>query len=413
MKKDIEITVQKFEILCLVNDESRRAMGMLDGVMSCRQVARLFGCSPSTITRLLNHTEKLVPWTTVHAQDVNEWRLLIRIGTLYFSISVTGFSQHQKRLQRHLAGTSQELAATRQLYESDLRDHRPAMVTLLTPERRQNRLVWSRRHARWTQRNWNQVMFSHEARFCLSKPDGCERVWRRRGERYAECCVHQYNHWGGSSVMVWAGISFNHKSPLVVINGNITAKRYISDVLDPVMVPFLNTNLDITVIQQDNTRPHTARITRENMQQENVEVLPWPAYSPDLSPIEHLWDQLSCRLANRNPKPWKQATVGGCIAGREGQYTAGMYVMCSKHTVAISHTESCGTSTFGTTIMWLPYMTHIVHIHCYSSWNVLSGTKCIHEYNFIQKYFITVKWWKNMLVLVFLLVVSVYLLLSY
>ena len=103
--------------------------------------------------------------------------------------------------------------------------------------------------------------------------------------------------------MVSAGISFNHKSPLVVINGNITARRYIDDVLDPVMVPFLNTYPDITVSQQDNARPHTARVTREYMQHENVEVLPWPAYSPDLSPIEHMWDQLGRRLANRNPKP--------------------------------------------------------------------------------------------------------------
>ena len=108
---------------------------------------------------------------------------------------------------------------------------------------------------------------------------------------------------GGASVMVWARISFNHKSPLVVINGNITARRYINGVLDPVMVPFLNTNPDITVFQQDNARPHTAHITRQYMQQENVEVLLWPSYSPDVSRIEHLWDQLGHHLANRNPKP--------------------------------------------------------------------------------------------------------------
>ena len=53
MKKDIEISVQKFEMPRLGNDERRRAMGMLDGGMSCRQVARHFGCSPSTITKLL------------------------------------------------------------------------------------------------------------------------------------------------------------------------------------------------------------------------------------------------------------------------------------------------------------------------------------------------------------------------
>ena len=53
MKKDIEISVQKFEMPRLGNDERHCAMGMLDGGMSCRQVARNFGCSPSTITRLL------------------------------------------------------------------------------------------------------------------------------------------------------------------------------------------------------------------------------------------------------------------------------------------------------------------------------------------------------------------------
>ena len=100
---------------------------------------------------------------------------------------------------------------------------------------------------------------------------------------------------------MWAGISSNHKLPLVVINGNITARRHIDYALDPVMVPFLNTNSDITIFQHDNARPHIARITRDYLQQEN-EVLPWPAYSPDLSPIEHLWDHLGRRLANRNPK---------------------------------------------------------------------------------------------------------------
>ena len=53
MKRDIEISVQKFEMPRPGNDERHRAMGMLDRGMSCRQMARHIGCSPSTITRLL------------------------------------------------------------------------------------------------------------------------------------------------------------------------------------------------------------------------------------------------------------------------------------------------------------------------------------------------------------------------
>ena len=299
---------------------------------------------------------------------------------------MAGFSQHQKRLQRHLAGISQELAAT--LCNDDstratCESVRPAMVTLLMPEHCQNRLIWSRRHARWTQRNWNQVMFPDESRFCLSKPDGRERVWHRRGEHYAECCVRQYNRWGGASVMVWAGISFNHKSPLVVINGNITARRYIDDVLDPVMVPFLNTNPDITVFHQNNVRSHNARITREYIQQVNVEVLPWPAYYPDLSPIEHLWDQLGHRLVNRTLNPetgnswWLHCMKSGPIYRRIASdvsfaQCAGAVSHVLKHTVALSHTDSCVTSIFGTTDY------HVAAIDdSYYAYSLLFVLKCL------------------------------------
>lgn len=30
-----------------------------------------------------------------------------------------------------------------------------------------------------------------------------------------------------------------------------------------------------------------------------MQVLEWPAQAPDLNPIEHLWDELGCRVANK------------------------------------------------------------------------------------------------------------------
>ena len=75
----------------------------------------------------------------------------------------------------------------------------------------------------------------------------------------------------------------------------------MTKILDPVAVPFVRShNL---VFQQDNARAHTARVATTFLQQHNVDTLPWPAFSPDMSPIEQLWDILDRRVSSRVPPP--------------------------------------------------------------------------------------------------------------
>ena len=85
------------------------------------------------------------------------------------------------------------------------------------------------------------------------------------------------------------GISWRYRTPLVVIEGNLTSRRYIDEVLEPVVVPFPQNHNDVTLYQQDNARPHSARLKTDFLGQSNFQALPWPAFSPCLSPIEHLW----------------------------------------------------------------------------------------------------------------------------
>ncbi|GFY08357.1 transposable element Tcb2 transposase [Trichonephila clavipes] len=56
------------------------------------------------------------------------------------------------------------------------------------------------------------------------------------------------------------------------------------------------------IFKQDNARPHVSKTVRDFYSVQHMQLLPWPAYSPDMSPIEHVWNLVGWRLA-RDPRP--------------------------------------------------------------------------------------------------------------
>ncbi|GFV81254.1 transposable element Tcb1 transposase [Trichonephila clavipes] len=57
------------------------------------------------------------------------------------------------------------------------------------------------------------------------------------------------------------------------------------------------------LFMDDNARPYRANIVDECLQPEDITRIDWPAYSPDLNPIEHVWDMLGRRIAARQTLP--------------------------------------------------------------------------------------------------------------
>ncbi|GFX64036.1 transposable element Tcb2 transposase [Trichonephila clavipes] len=192
----------------------------------------------------------------------------------------------------------------RRLRGGGLYARRPVVCVPLTRQHRTARLQWCREHHNWTEQDWACVLFSDESRFSLSSDCRRQLIWRESGTAYRPENIHEKDRYPTCSIMVWAGIMINGRTRLhVVANGTMTGQRYIDEVLLPHVRLFRDAVGDKFVFMDDNATCHRTLAVQDCLDSEGIQCLLWPARSPDLNPIENVWNALGRQVVGQNYPP--------------------------------------------------------------------------------------------------------------
>ncbi|GFS74692.1 transposable element Tcb2 transposase [Trichonephila clavipes] len=211
-------------------------------------------------------------------------------------------------LQQHLRSATVTTVSTQtvrnRLHGAGLYFRRLMVCVRLTSRHRRYRREWATEHVYWRRNEWSNDHFSGESRFSVHPNNRRNFIWRECGSRNNPASVHKSVRFGGGGVLVYGSISIDGHTYLYIIrDGPLTALQNSDEILRPIVVPYAAAIGDDFILMDDNCRPHRANQVEDFLFEEGIVRMEWPACSPDMNPIDHIWDAVGRRVAGHQPPP--------------------------------------------------------------------------------------------------------------
>jgi transposase len=169
----------------------------------------------------------------------------------------------------------------------------------------QQRLAFANQYADWTEEDWCRVFFSDETPFYLGQ-HGRVYVQRPVGKALDPKYTYKEDPLKGK-VSLWACICGHGLGHAELFVGSLNSTQH-RDILRHSLVPTLRQFFPEGpwYFQQDNARFHTTPDTLAYLHEKGVTLIEWPPWSPDLNPIENLWNDLKRRVYARHPQTMEE-----------------------------------------------------------------------------------------------------------
>ncbi|GFV74432.1 transposable element Tcb1 transposase [Trichonephila clavipes] len=131
-------------------------------------------------------------------------------------------------------------------------------------------------------------MFSDDSGFSSQSDSRRTLIWRAPATRYHQENTIEPHRYGGAGWLVWGGIILGSRTGLHIQSVTMTGHIYRDVILEQHVRLFRGAMGAEFLFMDNNVCPHRANIVDECLQSEDITPMDWPAYSPDLNPIEHV-----------------------------------------------------------------------------------------------------------------------------